>query len=311
MRREFDDLIVSFTGPKCDYSNTAIVYFPARGAKWPDGRIGLRVVPVARQAFRALAAVMLHYGYVFEETAGGTLNCRYVGGTSVTSFHAHGTAGDFNPSRNKYRVSAGLIQWGLQTDMPKAMVAAIEAIRSVSGHSVWEWGGRWFNIKDPMHYELDLYRSQLNTGINLASLPAGSWSKYVAFEAGAPSSGGEQMFDQSTPGPSPAVAMFQRDLISLGYKLGDFPPIQAGLYPPGADGWFRATAETQTKVFQKNLGLTVTGKGDALTVATAANLARYAERGGTAIDQTARNAAKAAQTAANRANTTLDKIRSE
>lgn len=321
-RREFDDLIVSFTGPRCDYSptKTAVVWFPAAGANFPSGRIGLRVAKVAEQAFRALAAVMLHHGYAFEETAGGTLNCRYIGGTSTTSFHAHGIAGDWNPSRNAYRRHVGPIQWGRQTDMPEAMVRAIEAIRTVSGHQVFEWGGRWYSIKDPMHYELDLYRSQLNTGINLATLPAGAWARYQTFEAGGNPIGEEQMLDRNTKSPSAAVAMFQRNLIHIGYDLGAHTPIQPSLYPPGADGDFGTDTENGAKAFQTDMGIQVTGRGDALTVALAADLARFSEHsrrtGGkikpeSGVDEAARAAAKAAQAAADKANRTLDKIRSE
>lgn len=320
LRRDYSDLIISFTGPRCDHSptKTTTVWFPAAGASYPSGRVGLKVANVAAQAFRALAAVMLHYGYAFEERAGGTLNCRYIGGTTVVSFHALGTAGDFNPSRNGYRREGGLIQWGRQTDMPKAMVLAIEAIKSVSGHKIFEWGGRWLNIKDPMHYELDIARAHLTTGTNLSTLPAGAWSRYKAWLAGSDSTGGDdQMLDTNSPKPSRAVAVFQRDLITLGYDLGTFTPFGAG-FPPGADGAYGPTATAATSAFQTDNNLEATGKGDALTVGIAGNLARLKAGAGSTIDQEARNQARAARevadkakAAADRANTTLNKIRSE
>lgn len=87
--------------------------------------------------------------------------------------------------------------------------------------------------------------------------------------------GGEQMLDRNSPRKSPAVAMYQRDLIELGYDLGDWDSIQPGLYPRGADGGFGGDVERGTKEFQTDMKLAVTGKADALTVALAANLARF------------------------------------
>lgn len=338
LRREYPDLIVSTSGPRCDFSKTVGVVFPAAGPNYPTGRVTLRVLPEARQAFRALAAVMLHFGYAFVETAGGTLACRYIGGTSSTSLHAHGIAGDWNPSKNRYRVQAGPVQFGRQTDMPYEMVLAIERLRTVSGAVLLQWGGRWSNIKDPMHYELDCLRRDLATGVNLATLPAGAWAAYLNFENGTttPNPGEDQVLDTNSPPKSPAVAMFQRDLIAIGYDLGDWTPIQASLYPPGADGGYGGDTVEACKAFQADLKLTVTGKGDALTVALAADLARFSEhprRPGGAIqpptsgttDTTARAAAAeaskaataaaelaaAAKAGADRANRTLDKVRSE
>jgi hypothetical protein len=135
-----------------------------------------------------MAAVMLHHGYTFRETAGGTLACRRITGGSGTTLHAHGIACDHNPSVNRYRLTAGggLIQFGRQTDMPLAMVRDLEALRLTNGVRPLAWGGRWVNVKDPMHWELDALRSQLQP-VNLASLPAGAWTRYLAFEGGAPS----------------------------------------------------------------------------------------------------------------------------
>lgn len=315
-RRQFDDLITSFAGPRCDYNprNTTVVYFPAAGSSYPSGRVGLRVANVAAQAFRALAAVMLHYGYAFEETAGGTLNCRYIGGTTVTSFHAHGIAGDWNPSRNRYRVSSGLIQWGRQTDMPKAMVEAIEAIKSVSGHRVFEWGGRWSNIKDPMHYELDIYRAHLTTGINLATLPAGAWTRYNKWLTGTPTpiGGNDPMLglDIGKEGDavveSVEVATLQKLLIDRGQDLGEWGPNGDGVDGRAGDDTRRGLNRWKTSA-----GITSATSGGEGRIGPYEYAALNLPAAAGTIDQTARNAAKAAQTAANRANTTLDKIRSE
>lgn len=307
LRREYPDLIVSTSGPRCDYSSTVPVLFPATSRISPTGRIALRVAPIARQAFRALAAVMYHYGYAFDETAGGTLNCRYIGGTTSTSLHAHGIAGDWNPSRNAYRRQVGPVQWGRQTDMPLAMVQAIERLRTVSGAVLIQWGGRWSNIKDPMHYELDCLRADLKTGVNLATLPAGSWARYLAFEAGTPTEG-ESMLSEMKGTKSEAVARHQRDLVTLGFNLGDWTPYASG-FPKGADGFWGDDTIAADRAFEEAEGLPVKGNGNALTVDHARALANPGTA--TAVDNVARTAAKAAQTAADRANRTLDKVRSE
>jgi hypothetical protein len=321
-RREFADLIVSSSGPRCDYTND-IARVAVYAAGPYDGRTALKVLDIAHQAFRALAAVMLHHGYAFRETAGGTLNCRYIGGTSVTSFHAHGIAGDWNPSKNRYRSFVGLINWSTMTDMPKAMVRDIESIKTVSGHSVFEWGGRWWSVKDPMHWELDLYRSQLLTGINLATLPAGAWARYLAFEAGGgtdvlPTEATMLGLDIGTTG-DPVVeseqgGALQAFLVGEGYDLGDFGDNNDGV--DNRPGNVTRAALHRWKVDNGITAATSGGEG---------KIGRYEyalmlRAGGTAstVDQTARSQAAAARTvaeradaSATRANKTLDKIRSE
>lgn len=190
MRVEYPELVPDVRQPRCNFAPAVPVTFPAGGPAYPSGRVTLRVHPACRQAFRALAAVMLHYGYEFQEPAGGTLACRLITGGSLSTLHAHGVALDINPSRNRYRVTfgGGLIQWGRQTDMPPQMVSAIEGIRTGSGQPIFEWGGRWFNVKDPMHFEVNVLRLALTTGVNLATVVG--WTQYLAFESGA-SSGGE------------------------------------------------------------------------------------------------------------------------
>jgi hypothetical protein len=270
LRTSYPELVPDPAKPRCDYSTTIPVEFLASGPNYPAGRVTLRVHPATRQLWRALAAVMLFYGYGFAETAGGTLSCRFIGGTSKTSLHAHGIAGDWNPSKNRFRVLGGLIQWLRHTDMPRAMVRAIEAIRMTNGLAGFEWGGRWLNVKDPMHYEVDQLQTKL-APVNLATLPAGSWSAYLVFEKQNPTTE-DQVLDRNSPKPSKSVADYQAAMVGLGYDLGDFTPYAPG-YPKGADGYFGALAEAGTKGFQKAQDLTVTGKGDALTVTLALSLA--------------------------------------
>jgi len=239
-----------WAGYRCTTSKMVRVPFPGSGRTWD-----LLVAAEAAPAWRLFADLMVKHNYLFLETAGGTYNCRKIAGTNSWSLHSYGTAVDLNPKKNPYGKP-------LRHNFPQAFINEVLAQKALDGTPLFRWGGSWAT-PDAMHWEINCKPSAI-----------------PPYQGG----GEDQMFDQSTPGPSPAVAMFQRDLIDLGYDLGDFASIQANLYPPGADGWFRGTAETKTKEFQAALGLAVTGKGDALTVATAANLARFAERGGGTVD---------------------------
>lgn len=219
LRNLYPELVLDRRKPRCDYSKAATVLFPAGGSSYPKGRVLLKVHPRARQAFRALAATMLAYGYRFEETAGGTCVCRIITGGTDTSPHAHGVAIDINPSRNRYQHAVGAVdfpdtdhkegalQWGKVTDMPPAMVRAIEAIKTANGQQVFEWGGRWWNIKDAMHYELHTAPANLATGINLNTVKG--WPAYVAWEGGTPA---------PAPTPAPTPDLEEDDM--LGFDIG-------------------------------------------------------------------------------------------
>ena len=196
MRTWYPELIVTWptvtTDPVCNYRPTVRVKFLAAGPFSPEGYVWLRFHPVAAPWARAVAAVMLHFGYAFEETAGGSLSCRKITDGNRTSLHAHGVALDINPSRNRYRISIGLIQWGKQTDMSKLMIRALEAILTVSGHRVTEWGGRWTNVKDPMHFQCSkCTRVQLETGIDYSTVTG--WGAYRVWAGLGPGEDDENM----------------------------------------------------------------------------------------------------------------------
>lgn len=329
LRREYPDTITNWSVPRCDFSDTVPVVFYAGGPNYPDGRVVLRVLKVARQAFRAQAAVMLHHGYTFRETAGGTLNCRFIGGTSVVSNHALGIAKDDNPSKNRYRVQVGPVQFGKQTDMPAAMVRDLEALRTVSGHRLLQWGGRWSNIKDPMHWELECLRANLRTGVNLATLPPGAWTAYLAFEKGSPATIGEEVLygldigttGKPSLGDAPAHRVLQAFLVRQGQDIGEWGP-----NGDGVDG--RPGDDTRAGLHRWKISAGVTaelsaGEGKIGDYEMAAIYAAGGASG--TIDQAARDAAAdaakkadGARTVANRAedkadraNRSLDKIRSE
>lgn len=174
-------------GPTCDWSRTVVVTFYAGGPFYPLGKVNLRFHPTIAPWAEALAAVFYQHRYPFEETAGGSVSCRKITGGTKTSPHTHGVAMDINPSRNRYRTTllGGLIQWGKETDMPMAMIVDAEAIRTVNGKPTTSWGGRWSNIKDPMHFEASkCVRSDLATGINYSTVAG--WAAYRAWLTGTP-----------------------------------------------------------------------------------------------------------------------------
>jgi hypothetical protein len=155
--------------PNCDFSSGVPVTFLA-SAKL-GGAVRLKVHPVSKGAFEALAAVFRRWNYEFRETSGGTLACRRITGGLGKSLHAHGVAIDINPSLNPFKIRPGKIRWGIDTDMPEGMIREIEAIRTVDGHQVWEWGGRWKIKKDAMHFQLSgCERRQLERGLAQAVL---------------------------------------------------------------------------------------------------------------------------------------------
>ena len=61
-----------------------------------------------------------------------------------------------------------------------------------------------------------------------------------------------------------AVADLQRDLITLGYDLGNWDPYSPE-YPAGADGQFGGATEDSVTKFQNDWMLHVTGKADGVT----------------------------------------------
>lgn len=86
-----------------------------------------------------------------------TGNCRKITGGSGYSLHAYGIAVDVNSLANPYGPK-------LITDMPTSMIEQIEALRTVDGHRVVGWGGRYSRNKDAMHFEVIVTPAQLARG---------------------------------------------------------------------------------------------------------------------------------------------------
>lgn len=150
--------------PRCDWSICVQITFDAGPPHYPArSRVKLRVHPATEAAFTALAFVFSHHGYLFGESAGGTVSCRKITGGTKTSPHTHGIALDINPSKNPYGSSKPD-----ELDEPqwRQLIADVKAIRTVDGHRVFRWGGDWSN-DDDMHFEpTQCTRPQLERGID-------------------------------------------------------------------------------------------------------------------------------------------------
>lgn len=110
----------------------------------------------------------------------GSFNCRKITGGTGYSLHAYGPGVIF-VFWTGVRVTTALavdVNWDknpygprLVTDMPRAMIDAILAIRTKNGKQVWGWGGYYSGNKDAMHFEVVCSAADLGTGINPSTLP--------------------------------------------------------------------------------------------------------------------------------------------
>lgn len=110
-------------------------------------------------AFNALNARLVKYDYRTRQADTGAYNCRAITGGTKMSLHAYGIAIDINWLTNPYGPT-------LVTDMPRAMIKEIEAIKTNGGNTVFRWGGRYSGNKDAMHFEIVCTPDQLSTGIS-------------------------------------------------------------------------------------------------------------------------------------------------
>jgi hypothetical protein len=85
-------------------------------------------------------------------------NCRAVGGTSVWSEHASGTAIDINPFQNPMirgrSISPAGSQFYLQRDRYLIGMVHPEGAARAFTWNHFHWGGRWTSLKDYMHFSL-------------------------------------------------------------------------------------------------------------------------------------------------------------
>lgn len=197
-------------------------------------------------AYAAIDAVFRRWNYQVGPNT-WTFACRQITAGKDYSLHAYGpgdqftfwtgvtrptaVALDVNSDRNPY---SGKGANRLITDMPAGMIAEIEAIHTVSGEQVWEWGGRYKSIKDPMHFDMAASPAGLLTGIAGQNAPA--W-KPPAFPG----------VVKKTSSPE-RVAAWRMLLAACGYR-----GFRVGVYP------WSVTLGAATRRFQRNHGLVVDG----------------------------------------------------
>lgn len=129
----------------------------------------------------AVNAIMRRHAYKPRKGETFAANCRPVTGGNEPSFHAFmddttwetwtgvlvqtALATDFNSTTNPYGTH-------LVTDMPRAMVDEILAIRTNNGRPALAWGGYFKRHKDAMHYEVACFPADLATGLDPSTLPS-------------------------------------------------------------------------------------------------------------------------------------------
>lgn len=204
-------------------------------------------------AWRALGAVMAAYRYEVPTSYTGSYNCRGITGRrNKWSGHAWPVALDINAKTNPYirTPSRRKIRWGVETDMPAAMIGEIESI-TASGVRVFTWGGRWRTIKDAMHFELRVTLAEIAGGI---SSPRGVTE--LPKKVDGDEEDDEMMLKRGDKGV--AVGVLQKRLIA--WNRNALPKC-------GPDRSYGAETVEWVKVFQQANGLTESGNIDGVTAA--------------------------------------------
>jgi pentapeptide MXKDX repeat protein len=148
------------------------------------GRWNTPVNPETVDAWRALEQALTGAGY--EAHRAWVYNCRNIAGQQTRSLHAYGLAIDIDaseptcnvnrptPDRRPVRFSPATTKEGrcrdvragvADTSFTPEQVAAVEAIRTVDGHQVFSWGGRWRTTKDTMHFQINVTPDELARGL--------------------------------------------------------------------------------------------------------------------------------------------------
>lgn len=119
-------------------------------------------------AFRALGRIFVRFGYAVRRDVTGCYNCRKITGGTAPSAHAQGIALDVNWDMNPYRYDR------VVTDMPMAMIEAVEALRTDGGVKAFRWGGDWDGRPetpqsnyDAMHFEVLATPAEIETGFTI------------------------------------------------------------------------------------------------------------------------------------------------
>jgi len=185
------------------------------------GKWNTPVNPKTVDAWRALESTLAAAGYDVHRA--WVYVCRNIAGQKAASLHAYGLAIDIDhagprcnvnnptPDLRKVRFSTAAtklercrdVQRGVaDTAFTPEQVAAVEAIRTVDGHQVFAWGGRWPTTKDTMHFQINVTPQELARGIA---------PETVGSERGATISGsdtGEAWFEDEDKSDEPDLVTF-------------------------------------------------------------------------------------------------------
>jgi hypothetical protein len=153
---------------------------------------------------------------------------------------------DVNAATNPYINHAGTrtIRWGIETDMPAAMIREVESI-TASGVQAFTWGGRWSTLKDAMHFQVRVTMQEIAKGVKA---PRGF------YEGGGSAPGGEELSQLRLGDSGNAVKKHQEALNAWNDKLGLDP-----------DGEFGGNTENATKQYQKAAEIDQNGVIDGVT----------------------------------------------
>lgn len=127
----------------------------------------IRIHDGTQPLWAALGAVFLAYNYKVPTSYTGAYACRQVTGGTSWSGHAWPLAMDVNAKTNPYISHKPIvrnIKWGVETDMPAAMVREAELITAGGNQAFW-WGGRYRTIKDAMHWEINVTLEDIAKGV--------------------------------------------------------------------------------------------------------------------------------------------------
>lgn len=216
--------------------------------EWYPGVV-TRVLHGTEPIWLALGAIMLAYNYKVPTSYTGSYKCRNItGGTSI-SRHSWPLAIDINAATNGYRRTPSLrkIRWGVDTDMPAAMIRELEKI-TAAGIRAFTWGGRWRTVKDAMHFQARVSKNEISSGV---VAPRGFYDG-----GGSLPIGDEMSLENGDKGS--AVGRYQEGLIA--WNADALPEF-------GADKDFGDETEEWVKLYQRAADLDQTGVIDGVTSA--------------------------------------------
>lgn len=144
-----DSQLLPMWGPRCSGRSATV-------ALHGEGRV--TVTPAIIDAVRALNDVLRRHDYRTRAFDTGAYACRLKVSGNGWSPHAYKVALDLNWTTNPYGPR-------LITDMSRAMVDEILALRTNSGAQLWQWGGDWRGNKDAMHYQIATTPAHVATGV--------------------------------------------------------------------------------------------------------------------------------------------------